>query len=54
MEFEDLKKRMVSTPILKLPDFERPFEIHTNSSDFSIGWVLVQDGHPLAYESRKL
>jgi len=39
MEFDDLEKRMVSTPILKLPDFERPFEIHTDASDFSIGRV---------------
>jgi len=52
--FDDLKKRMVTAPILKLPNFERPFEVHTDASDFSIGGVLIQDGHPVAYESRKL
>eukprot|EP00253_Pinus_taeda_P026211 PITA_26211 len=52
--FDDLKRRMVTTPILKFPDFGRPFEVHTNASDFSIGGVLMQDGHPVAYESRKL
>jgi hypothetical protein len=39
---------------LKLPDQHSPFEVHTDASDFAIGGVLMQDGHPLAYESRKL
>ena len=52
--FEELKRRMVTAPILRLPDFERPFEVHTDASDFAIGGVLLQDGHPVAYESRKL
>eukprot|EP00253_Pinus_taeda_P035293 PITA_35293 len=52
--FDDLKRRIVTAPILKLPDFGRPFEVHTDASDFSIGGVLMQDGHPVAYESRKL
>lgn len=45
---------MVTALILKLPDFERPFEVHIDASDFSIGGVLMQDWHPVAYESRKL
>ena len=52
--FDDLKKMMVTTPILKLTDFERPFEVHTDASNFAIGGVLMQDGHLVAYESRKL
>jgi len=54
MEFEELKKRMVSAPMLKLPDFERPFEVHTDALNFVIGGVLMQDGNPVAYESVKL
>lgn len=27
---------------------------HTDASDYAIGGVLVQEGHPIAYESRKL
>ena len=46
--FEELKRRMVTAPILRLPDFERPFEVHTDASDFAIGGVLLQDGHPVA------
>jgi len=52
--FDDLKRRMVTAPILKLPDFGRLFEVHTDASDFSIGVVHMQDGYPVAYESRKL
>ena len=43
-----------SEPILKLPDFEKPFEVHTDASDRAISVMLVQDGHPLAFESKKL
>lgn len=39
-----MKKRMVTTPILKLPKFKRPFEVHTDASDFAIGGVVMQDG----------
>lgn len=51
---DNLKKWMVTTPILKLPNFKRPFEVHNDASDFSIGGVLMQDGHSVAYESQKL
>lgn len=38
----------------KSPRMEKPFEVETDASDFAIGGVLLQDGHPVAYESRKL
>ncbi|KAI5667977.1 hypothetical protein M9H77_17830 [Catharanthus roseus] len=41
-------------PVLSLPDYSKSFEVHTDASDFAIGGVLMQDGHPIAYESRKL
>jgi len=28
--------------------------VHTDASDYAIGGVLVQEGHPVAFESRKL
>ncbi|CAH9148831.1 unnamed protein product [Cuscuta epithymum] len=52
--FEDLKKAVASEPVLKLPDFAAPFEVHTDASDRALGGVLVQDEHPVAFESRKL
>ena len=51
--FESLKAAMCSTPVLKLPNISKPFEIHTDASDMAYGAVLMQDGHPIAYESRK-
>ena len=41
-------------PVLALPDISKPFEVHTDVSDIALGGVLVQGGHPVAYESRKL
>ncbi|KAG6479323.1 hypothetical protein ZIOFF_062786 [Zingiber officinale] len=52
--FEKLKAAIASEPVLRLPDFELPFEVHTDASDRAIGGVLVQEGHPVAFESRKL
>ncbi len=47
--FETLKGILVKTPMLKLPDFDKDFEIHSNVSDFAIGGVLVQDGRPVVF-----
>ncbi|CAL5371561.1 unnamed protein product [Camellia sinensis] len=52
--FDKLKVAVASEPVLRLPDFELPFELHTDASDKAIGGVLVQEGHPVAFESRKL
>ena len=52
--FAKLKRIVNSEPILSLPDFDKAFEVHTNASDVAIGRVLVQEGHPIPYKSRKL
>ena len=52
--FEELKSKLSSPPVLKFPKFDKPFEVHTDASDFAIGGVLMQDGRPIAYESKKL
>jgi len=52
--FETLKGILVKVPVLKLPDFDKDFEIHFDTSDFIIRGVIVQDGRPLAFESKKL
>jgi hypothetical protein len=49
-----LKGILVKAPVLKLPDFDKDFEIHSDASDFAIGGVLVQEGRPVAFESKKL
>ena len=33
---------------------ELSFEVHTDSLDKALSGVLVQEGHPVAFESRKL
>ncbi len=52
--FETLKDILVKTPVLKLPNFDKDFEIHSDTSDFAIRGVLVQEGRPMAFESKKL
>jgi hypothetical protein len=45
---------MVHTPVLALPNFDRPFAIETDACDTGIGAVLVHEGHPVAYFSKAL
>ncbi len=52
--FENLKGILVKAHVLKLVDFDKDFEIHSNAFDFAIGGVLVQDGRPVTFESKKL
>ncbi|KAE8665117.1 cytochrome P450 78A7-like [Hibiscus syriacus] len=52
--FEKLKEAMVNEPVLVLPDYTKPFVVYTDASDVAIGGVLMQEGYPIAYESRKL
>ncbi len=52
--FETLKGILVKVLVLKLPDFDKDFEIHSDASNFAIGGVLVQEGKPVAFESKKL
>lgn len=54
LAFEQLKAAMVSTPVLALPNFDRPFAIETVACATGIGAVLTQDGHPVAYFSKAL
>ena len=52
--FSELKGYLVSTPILKLPDFTKEFEVVTDASKLALGGVLTQEGRRVAYTSRKL
>lgn len=52
--FERLKRAMTETLVLRLPDFSKTFVVETDASNVSIGAVLMQDGHPLAFFSKKL
>ena len=52
--FQLLKKKLVEAPVLKLPDFSKPFTIDTYACDIGVGAVLQQEGHPIAYMSKPL
>jgi hypothetical protein len=52
--FQELKKRLTTTPILVMPDMEKPFSIYCDASGQGLGCVLIQDGHVVAYASRQL
>jgi hypothetical protein len=52
--FDLLKEKLTFSMVLRFPNFSKPFEMHTNANRFAIGRVLMQEGHPIAFESKKL
>lgn len=54
--FSLLKSKLLSTPILKYPDFDKPFKIIVDASNFACGGILTQnyDGidMPITYISK--
>ncbi|XP_070019442.1 uncharacterized protein [Nicotiana sylvestris] len=56
--FKELKKRLVTAPIIVAPNWEQPFELMCDASDYVMGVVLGQRKdklmHPIYYTSRTL
>lgn len=56
--FLELKEKLVTAPVLRHFSPTAETEVHTDSSDYGLGGILLQrfeDGlHPIAYASRKL
>ncbi|GJR77841.1 reverse transcriptase domain-containing protein [Tanacetum coccineum] len=56
--FETLKKKLTEAPILVVPDWNLPFELMCNASDFAIGVVLGQRKtkhfQPIHYSSKTM
>lgn len=52
--FEKLKLLITSHPILRYPNFEKQFTVTTDASNYALGAVLSQEGHPICFASRTL
>ena len=57
--FQELKDRLTSSPVLRLPDLSKLFTVQTNASKLGTGAVLLQQdatgiSHPCAYLSQAL
>ena len=58
MAFDKVKLLLQKSPVLKSPDYEKPFKLIIDSSDVGTGSVLVQEAsdgldHPVRYFSKK-
>jgi hypothetical protein len=52
--FEELKKRLTTTPILIMLDIHKGFDVYCDASRQGLGCVLMQEGKVVAYASRQL
>ncbi|KAD2804421.1 hypothetical protein E3N88_37798 [Mikania micrantha] len=49
LAFNKLKQALISTPVLRLPDFSQPFVVECDASGDGVGAILIQEDHPIAY-----
>jgi hypothetical protein len=52
--FEELRRRVTSTPVLVLPDLTKKFDIYCDASCQGLRCVLMQEGQVVCYASRQL
>jgi hypothetical protein len=55
---DNLKQKLVTVPILIIPDWKKEFHVHVDASFVSLGAILAQPGegdidHPIAFARRK-
>ena len=53
-KFQLLKKKITEKSMLKLSDFNHPFQVRCDASGTTIGVVLSQEDKPIAYFSKNL
>ena len=52
--FQELKERLVTTPILTIPSSSGGFVVYSDASRQGLGCVLMQHGRVVAYAFRQL
>jgi hypothetical protein len=52
--FNQLKFRLMSPPVLVMPNLQKGFDIYCDACRQGLGCVLTQEGHVIAYASRQL
>jgi hypothetical protein len=52
--FEKVKHALTNAPVLAPPELGKPFKVVLDASGVGLGAVLLQDGRPVAFKSRKL
>lgn len=52
--FQLLKNRLISSPVLAVPNFKKQYTVETDACDTGIGAVLQQEEHPIAFMSKSL
>jgi hypothetical protein len=50
--FNQLKSRLMSPPVLVMPDLQKGFDIYCDACGQGLRCVLMQEGHVIAYASR--
>ena len=52
--FDELKRKLTTTPVLALPNGMGGFEVYSDASQHGLGCVLIQYEKFIAYASRQL
>ena len=52
--FKQLKEKLISAPVLTLPESGKEFTVYSDASIQGLGCVLMQEGQVIAYASRQL
>jgi len=52
--FQELKQRLLSAPILVIPEGNKGYVVYSDASRQGLGCVLMQNGKVVAYASRQL
>jgi hypothetical protein len=52
--FKELKKRLITAPILILSNISKKFNIYCDASQQGLGCMLIQDGQVVSYASQQL